>query len=177
MAVRYFAYGSNMLSARLRARCPTAEARGIASVEGYRLGFCKRGRDGSGKAGFAPCADGARLYGVVYELDEADLSALDRIEGVGLGYDRVDGFTVQTGSAPLAVATYVADARFVHPVLKPFDWYLRLVLAGALEHGLPDTYVAAIEAVPFLVDPDAGRPGRLEAMRLLQAPEPAARAP
>ena len=33
------------------------------------------------------------------------------------------------------------------PSLTPYDWYKAFVLAGAREHGLPQDYVAALDAV------------------------------
>ncbi len=67
----YFAYGSNMTSARLRARIPSARSVGAARIDGRRLVCNKRGRDGSGKANL--CASpGGEAWGVVYEVDAAD---------------------------------------------------------------------------------------------------------
>lgn len=48
--MKYFAYGSNMLTERLRARCPSAHPIGTGIAMGFRLNFSKRGEDGSGKA-------------------------------------------------------------------------------------------------------------------------------
>ena len=46
----FFAYGSNMLTDRLRERCPDARPLGAAIARGYVLSFSKRSRDGSSKA-------------------------------------------------------------------------------------------------------------------------------
>ena len=46
----YFAYGSNMLTARLRERTPSATPIGIGRLTGHVLSWDKRSRaDGSGK--------------------------------------------------------------------------------------------------------------------------------
>ena len=50
MTFLYFSYGSNMLTERLRARCPSANCIGIATATGYALEFSKSSVDGSGKA-------------------------------------------------------------------------------------------------------------------------------
>jgi hypothetical protein len=86
-AIRYFAYGSNMLTEWLRSRCPSAQPRGIASVAGYTLAFIKRSVDKSGKAMLAVSGDPAtRVYGVLYDIDAAEIEALDRGErGVEAG--------------------------------------------------------------------------------------------
>jgi hypothetical protein len=47
----YFAYGSNMRSARLRERVPSARYFATGKIQGYKLAFHKRSKqDGSGKA-------------------------------------------------------------------------------------------------------------------------------
>ena len=80
--VRYFAYGSNMLTARLQARCPSARPLGRATARGRRLAFHKRSDvDGSGKCDLVPADDGALVVGVVFDLAADELPALDRAEG------------------------------------------------------------------------------------------------
>ncbi len=66
--VRYFAYGSNMLTARLHERVPSATPIGIGQLEGHALRWDKRSwRDGSGKCDAAPNlrANGPMLFGVL----------------------------------------------------------------------------------------------------------------
>ncbi len=152
----YFAYGSNMLSARLRGRCPGASFAGLAQAEGYALSFSKKGRDGSGKATIGRVAGaGARVEGVLYLVPAAERGALDRAEG---GYLRDDDFPVTAaGGRMLRVTTYMAPPRSCASGLRPFDWYLALMKAGAVEHGLgPDT-VALIGSAPVMADPDEER--------------------
>ena len=45
-------------------------------------------------------------------------------------------------------------ATRIDPDLKPFAWYLAHVLAGAREHRLPADYIAAIECLAVVDDPD-----------------------
>ncbi len=63
----YFAYGSNLLSTRLTARCPSARVVGVAMTADWTVSFTKPGGDGSGKAGLVQ-RQGAVQPGVVYEL-------------------------------------------------------------------------------------------------------------
>jgi gamma-glutamylcyclotransferase (GGCT)/AIG2-like uncharacterized protein YtfP len=166
--IQYFAYGSNMLTARLQARCASAQARSVVRVDDYKLSFFKKGRDGSGKAMTSKSA-GGRVFGVVFDLDESDLASLDRFEGVGQGYDRVGDFTahnLDTGK-PLDAVTYIANPDFIVSDLKPYDWYLNLVIAGARHHALPSDYAMALTATPSTADPEPDRPWRQEALELL----------
>lgn len=76
----YFAYGSNMLTARLNERCPSAKPAGCAFAPGYRLTFDKLGRDGSGKATITPAAPEEQVSGVLFTVSRDDLPALDQAE-------------------------------------------------------------------------------------------------
>lgn len=167
-SVQYFAYGSNMLTERLQERCPSARARQVAWADKYALAFCKRSRDGSGKATLSACPTaGCRVFGVVFDLDECKLPELDRAEGAA--YDRIDDFQVHIVGRrePLRVVTYIANAASIDPDLKPYDWYLKLIVAGARQHELPPRYIKAIEAMPWIADPEPDRKSQREALRLL----------
>lgn len=144
----YFAYGSNLLTGRLADRCPSARYHAVACVEDLAIEFSKEGReDGSGKATLVP-SHGHRLYGVVYEVELGELEILNRIES---GYDLKHDFKVSrpdTGT-PLTVKTYIAPEQGRKPGLKPFDWYLALIVAGAIEHGFPRAVISAYQGMEF----------------------------
>ncbi|NHF73817.1 gamma-glutamylcyclotransferase family protein [Paracoccus xiamenensis] len=156
----YFAYGSNMLAARLVARCPSARVIGRADVTGFRVAFDKIGQDGSGKATLV--AGEGVVPGVLYDLADADVNLLDQIEGLGRGYDRV---TLDLGDRQ--AMAYLAPPQSRAAGMPPFDWYLALVLAGAREAGLPGDWIARLAAEPAIPDPEPDRPRRVEALALL----------
>jgi gamma-glutamylcyclotransferase (GGCT)/AIG2-like uncharacterized protein YtfP len=169
-SILYFAYGSNMLAERLHARCRSARFRGTARAEGFALSFAKRSRDGSGKATLAASnAPAACVHGVVFDIQESDIDELDRLEGLGRGYNRDNAFNVveEPHRLLLSVATYIADPESVDPTLKPYDWYLRLVIEGARQHRLPPQYIEALGATPTTEDPKPNRKSRVEALALL----------
>jgi cation transport regulator ChaC len=149
----YFAYGSNMLSRRLRERTPSAAARAVGCVDGRRLTFDKASRDASGKCDIEPFA-GERVWGVVFEIARSEKAALDEAEGLGRGY-REERLPVLTPAGAVEAVTYVATAK--DPALRPYDWYKAFVVAGALEHALPEPYVERLRKVASRPDPDAAR--------------------
>ena len=51
----YFAYGSNLSSARMAARVPSARVVARAQLPGHALRFHKVGRDGSAKCDACTC--------------------------------------------------------------------------------------------------------------------------
>ena len=134
--IRYFAYGSNMLTAWLQSRCKSARARSVASVAGYKLAFSKRSKDRSGKAMLVASDDpAARVYGVLYEIANDEILELDRAEGRGRGYERLEDFEVCADGSVVRVMTYMADNTAIDAALKPYDWYRNLAVMGAEEHG------------------------------------------
>ncbi len=170
-ATLYFAYGSNMLHARLAARCPSARPLFVAHVPGWDIDFSKRGQDLSGKATLARASHpGAIAYGVVFEVANSEMPDLDRFEGRGNGYERDDAFTVvRPGTVEgIVTNTYIATPTAVDPSLKPFDWYHALVLAGARQNHLPATVIERLQSQSSLPDPQPDRPQRLEALRVLK---------
>ncbi len=163
--MQYFAYGSNLLTQRLVARCPSARAIGPAVLDGHSLRFAKYSwMDGSGKATIAAGDD--QVQGMLFEMAMVDHAALDAIEGVGKGYDRWEGVEVLADNRPTTAVTYIAsDPR---DALRPFDWYLALILAGAQQHGLAQV-AQAVADVSHQADPQADRPGRVAAIAALEA--------
>jgi hypothetical protein len=136
----------------LQQRIPLARLLGVARVEGFRLVFNKTGYiDGSGKANIVP-GEGSVFF-AIYGMTADDKSILDRIEGLGKGYEEreieCNGFGRCT--------TYQAAASAVDDSLSALDWYKEIVLLGARYHGLPEDYIAAIERVPSVPDQDNDR--------------------
>lgn len=147
MTGHYFAYGSNLKPDRMRSRIESARVVTRARLAGFRLALDKSGRDGSGKANMKR-DDGAHVWGVVYRIDLAHWPLLDTFER---GYARIEmGVETETGEA-LGVQTYVALDLTDDPVA--YDWYKRLLVDGAREHGLPVDYVEALERLPQRPDP------------------------
>jgi gamma-glutamylcyclotransferase (GGCT)/AIG2-like uncharacterized protein YtfP len=147
VATLYFAYGSNLKLERMRARVPSARVFGRAQLRNRRLCLDKRGLDGSGKANLRE--DGrACVWGALYAIDPEHWETLDRYED---GYARVAVEAVTEQGEAVSAETYVAYRLTREPVA--FDWYKRLVVEGAHEHGLPADYVAALEGLPEKPDP------------------------
>lgn len=164
----YFAYGSNMLSARLRERAPSAVKIGTGAVRGRRLTFHKVINTDSGKCDVELTGnDGDVVHGVLFEVDASERQALDDAEGVNAGYEPAT-LDIETESGILKAMAYVATAK--DSSQRPFEWYKALVVAGASEHGLPAAYIAAIDAVQAKADPDDARQAKHE--RLLKPTPP-----
>jgi gamma-glutamylcyclotransferase len=157
-AVLNFAYGSNMLSRRIRERVPSARCIGIAVLRGHELRWHKAGQDGSAKCDvITSSGPDAIVHGAIYEIAAAEKILLDKAEGLGAGYNEKQ---VQVESNWGTVTTWVYHATNIDASLVPFAWYKALVVAGAREHELPSDYVAKIEAVPARSDLNLVRAAR-----------------
>ena len=102
---------------------------------------------------------------MVFTITTGELENLNRAES---DYRREDHFQVTTADAKdrLSVKTYFALDTYIFPGLVPFDWYLALMVAGAMEHELPATVIASFRNTPYLVDRDETR--RAHALRILK---------
>jgi gamma-glutamylcyclotransferase len=147
-----FAYGSNMLTRRIKKRCPSATPVGIATLVGHELRWHKRSRDESGKCDVVETAlAGAVVLGVLFRIALAEKPALDSAEGLGNGYEEKTVTVTCNGEAHNAFAYFATD---IDDSLRPYTWYKALVVTGAKEHGLPAGYVARLELVEAQGDPD-----------------------
>lgn len=146
-AEAYFAYGSNLLIARLVERVPGARVRGIGHLAGHRLVCDKVGRDGSAKANLERHPE-ALVWGALYDLPAGGLDLLDPFEG---GYARFEVGIQTPSETHIAAVTYVSEKR--SDDRTPFDWYREMILDGARAHGLPADYLRALGALPSRPDP------------------------
>ncbi len=140
----YFAYGSNLDTAKMVNRTgPIREAR-RARLAGYRLAFNKKSLDGTGKANIVSDPAGT-VWGVVYLTAPEALSILDKYEGVAGGHYQRKAVHVRVDdNGEIEAVTYVAGSAFVDDSLSPSCDYLQTILSGAREHKLPDEYILSI---------------------------------
>jgi carbon-monoxide dehydrogenase small subunit len=146
---RYFAYGSNMWTERLRNRVSSARPCGVATLTGYSIRFHKRSTcDHSGKCNIIRTASpDDQVTGVVFEIDRQQKHLLDQAEG---GYQ--DVFLDD-----LNAFLYLAKADSIDENLVPYSWYKDFVIAGARENGLPEEYIQRIMDQEAVEDPDQER--------------------
>jgi gamma-glutamylcyclotransferase (GGCT)/AIG2-like uncharacterized protein YtfP len=147
MGSLYFAYGSNMDEAHMRAHCPSCRFMGSARLDGHRLAFTRRSvMSGTGVADVV-AHPRETVWGVLYELDGGDLQALDRKEGNGWAYAREQKRVRLAADSSLHSAmVYTVIAR-EPAMVPPSREYLERLIAAAEHHGLPSGYLAALRAV------------------------------
>jgi gamma-glutamylcyclotransferase (GGCT)/AIG2-like uncharacterized protein YtfP len=143
----YFAYGSNLDPRQLRGRCPSARFVAVAKLPDHRLAFTRYAKDrGCGTCDGVPEA-GHDIWGVVFDISEADLGRMDESEGYQPGrplsenaYIREQREVCRDGKAgePMRVWLYFANRQPNPPF--PNLAYKQQLVEGARFWGLPEEY-------------------------------------
>jgi len=135
--VAYFAYGSNMWSEQMAARCPGVTRPTAACLRGWRLVINERG------VATIVLDSLAEVHGVVWRVTDEHLATLDRLEGVGEGrYDRTSVDVTVGEDATVRAEVYVDPRCTPGPARVG---YRERLISGAVEHGLPDAYRAFLD--------------------------------
>lgn len=155
--MKIFSYGSNMLSTRIKKRINNYKVIDIGYLEKHSLRFHKKSKDGSGKAdAWFTKKKNNKVWGVLGEIDEKSKEKLDKIEGVGNGYNQKK-VKVITKKGIVKAIIYVADKDYIKSNLLPYDWYKEFVLRGSIENSFPEKYIEFIRKTPCKKDSDRER--------------------
>lgn len=142
---------------RLTDRVLSARAVTIAQLHKHKLKFHKKSKkDGSAKCDVEYTNNPEDVvHGVVFQILASEKPKLDEKESLGKGYkEKIVSVIAQNGETLDAVTYYATN---IDPSLKPYDWYKEHVIRGAREHGLPPEYIATIDAINSMSDPDKKR--------------------
>jgi gamma-glutamylcyclotransferase len=140
-----FAYGSNLAAAEMAAWCPEARFAGLARLPDHRLALNRRSIRWGGGVVDVVAADVEQVWGVLYDVDDAAVAALDRKEGAGIAY-RLTPVGVEHRGEPRGAHTYTVITK--EPDAPPATpEYAELVLRGARERGLPEEWLAVLDSV------------------------------
>lgn len=136
----------------IQERCPSRVVLGAARLENYRLGFRRKlNRTGTGAADVLPSL-GMVVWGVLYEINQSELSELDRREGYKADdssssvYKRikVNVYLIvnEEQSIYKNVETYTVSNHNKQPKdIPPSLDYVENMIKGAVNNGLPDNYI------------------------------------
>ena len=149
----YFAYASNLDPEIMHALCPGHRVVGLAALPDHRLGFPRFSADWGGGLASPQLAHGETVWGVVYDLTETDLVALDGKDGFrgpGDQHNDCDRETTTVeltrpddDSIPRRLRPWIYVPRTSNPS-PPSRRYLDAILRGAKHHRLPEEYAARL---------------------------------
>lgn len=145
----YFAYGSNLLANRIHVNNPTAVRAGTGKLDNYRLDFIRFAKYWKGAIATIVPTTGEVVWGAIWEISMDDLPKLDRQEGVASGaYIPLSVDVILPDGKRKLCRTYQQTAtpeKRVNLTLLPMErrpsWiYLKTIIKGAAESGLPHDY-------------------------------------
>jgi gamma-glutamylcyclotransferase (GGCT)/AIG2-like uncharacterized protein YtfP len=141
----YAAYGSNMDSAQMSERCPHSPQQGTGWLEGWRLTFGGEELGWEGALATVVEAGGERVFVVLYDVADTDEQALDRWDGLTLGYYRKLRVRVQTLDGDVAAWLYVLNG---YEGGLPSARYLGILADAAEKASAPADYVDWLRSRP-----------------------------
>ncbi len=133
----YFAYGSNMDTDAMRARCPRSSQLGRARLVRHRFALITEG--------YATVAADPRavVHGVLWDLALSDVRALDAYESTGSGlYRKIVQPVFREGGVSSRALVYVGRASAPG---RPLPGYMEGVIAAARAWELPTAYIRELE--------------------------------
>jgi gamma-glutamylcyclotransferase (GGCT)/AIG2-like uncharacterized protein YtfP len=140
----YFAYGSNMDPFQMEKRCPGAEVEGPAMLEDHRLTFVWDSPGWGGGVATVEPTPGDHVWGVLWDLTDEHLRALDEYEGVDRNVYLRDTVTVIFEDEPVKAVMYRAtDHRYKAPSAR----YISALIRGAKAFGVPDGYIDRLRSL------------------------------
>jgi hypothetical protein len=126
---------------------PSARRITVASLPGFVLGWNKRSPEGGKLAPRRTDHPDDVVWGVVYELDDADGERIDEAQGAA-GYREERVTVVAADGAALDASLYVARADMLDDSLTPARSYRDPIVAAARANGLPAEYVDGLARTP-----------------------------
>lgn len=114
------------------------------------------------------------VVGVLFKINKNESKALDEAEGYNKDtykkgdYNKDENFKIVHDNKKIPVVTYIAFPDKGKDILPVYDWYFALIIAGALQHQLPNEYVKQlIEDNSVKPDTNSKRTQRLKALCIL----------
>lgn len=153
----YFGYGSNLSVVSLRAKGVNPLSSEPAVLTGWRLAFdIPDFFPIEGGTGNIRPERGHSLHGVLHGCRDQDLEALDRLEALGVTYERIEASVTTYAGRSLRAYIYVGLPECAGPELLPSERYRNILVAGASSMRLMPSYIESLRALPAL--PRASRP-------------------
>lgn len=123
----YFAYGSNLCPDQMTTRCPDHQIIATGILHDYQFCFPRSATFRSGGvAGIKPLKD-SKVWGVIYKMSQHDIAHLDKIEDLGVCYNKAQ-VIVETANGTVEAFSYIAiDEEGTH---LPTRTYLDIILKG-----------------------------------------------
>lgn len=147
--MKYFAYGSNMDSQRMKDRGINFSKKEPAILKDYKLCFNKQAsrNPNEGYANLIP-KEGTATEGILYEINDEDIEKLDKYEGYPNHYDKKTIKVKLKNGNEVDALVYLAQSDKTKNGLKPCKEYLNHLKQG--EDLLSEKYSNLLESFDTL---------------------------
>jgi len=160
MKIQYFSYGSNMCQDNMDRFCNHVKRpridlltknprRGKLKDHLYNFDFYSKNM-GCGAGNINPYP-GEYVLGVVYELDEEDMTTMDMKEDAPRSYIRKEvPIELEDGTIIEKVITYIAVPETIGYFTPPKKSYLEDIIQGCQDNGLPKEWIKKLKNFPTI---------------------------
>ena len=168
MAVKYFAYGSNLDLPQMKSRCPESKLISKGSLSDYRLTFNRFSSGWGGGVADVIQEQDSKVWGLIFEISDTDLERLDRYEGYNKDrneslrgyhisntnlYERWKA-VIDTPNGQVCdvwVYTVVEKQKFVRPTPE----YLQIIKSATVRWNFPEAYRQTLELESMKTETEA----------------------
>ena len=168
MAIKYFAYGSNLDLPQMKSRCPESKLISKGSLSGYRLTFNRFSSGWGGGVADVIQEQDSKVWGLIFEISDTDLERLDRYEGYNKDrneslrgyhisntnlYERWKA-VIDTPNGQVCdvwVYTVVEKQKFVRPTPE----YLQIIKSATVRWNFPEAYRQTLELESIKTETEA----------------------
>lgn len=143
----YFAYGSNLLVDQKEKRTGRIRKAIKCNLPGYKFVFNKQG---SCRQVYANILhdDNEKVWGVIYLCSPETIKEMDKCEGVTGGhYHHINVEVIKDDGEKVSAMAYEAGSEYIVSDGKPNKEYLKKIIKGAKNNGLPENYIQYIENI------------------------------
>lgn len=147
----YFAYGSNLSTRYIHDYTPSAAFVMRAELPNYKVEFRHYSENLGGGISSIVETPGSLVKGVIYEVLESELEALDVLESVPEGIYRRDTYFLMGEDGRWQRGDLYRVSTPTGPY-TPSNEYVDFMIEGAREHGLDADYVEQLVAIRKSLD-------------------------
>lgn len=145
----YFAYGFNLNLQKMSQKVTKPRVLGIARLANYKIGFYGHSAIWDGAVETVVPDNQSEVWGILYQLDSYDWNQLDdfkdaRLDGAGRYFHYP--VAVFDEQSMLREAFLYKKSQLGEPK-QPSTEYLGIIIQGAKEQGLPESYIATLQNI------------------------------
>ncbi len=130
----YFVYGLNLNRKHMAEYFLDCQPKFSAELPNYKLIFTGWSREWHGGLASIESSRGEKVLGGIYEINEAALGKLDRLEDCPGNYKRIKVYVYRDNGEKIEAISYIKSGRVEET--KPSAEYLRFIQQGYRDWGL-----------------------------------------